>query len=59
MKARGEDSPGKAEALACTFYAPVKSSLAMEHYYRATGQMDTVRNFKKQQTKHKYDVWDY
>jgi len=57
MRLRGESSPGRADALAYTFFAPVRSTARMEHYYRATGQVDTIGRFKRAKTKHEYDPW--
>ena len=57
MRLRGESSPGRADALAYTFAAPVKTTAALEHYYRATGQLDNIGRFKKQKVKNEYDIW--
>jgi len=58
MRLRNESSPGRADALAYTFAAPVKTTAALEHYYLATGQLDTLGRFKRQKVKNEYDIWN-
>ncbi len=57
MRLRGEGSPGRAEGIAYSLTAPVRSTARLEHYYRVTGQLDPISRFNKERTKHEYDPW--